>query len=349
MNYEELKKLLDDPAFNENHLVDFKADVPESSVPNLAKDISSFANAMGGRIYIGINDDKTLKSNKIIYPISRWAEIDAEELSSGTRRKIARFLSHNLSFTVTPIKRPGHTEPILIIEIFKSETICGYRREQDCSFEFWHRTDSQNSPMGIAEIINKSLGSHHQREQLIISREFAKLLKRRLGMVAIAIHIAYGEIREGKPLINQSIPESSINKIKNLKTMIIPESKKTYTNLASLAFLSANINSDLKLLAIALTNKLVKVIADNGIWNIDDKTLGMLKQREIDPQNDIRLEIFYQSNALLKDYQCLLDIEVEIDKKISDLEAAGLSLFSTSEDFNQEYSLPCSGDLPRSA
>jgi len=176
--------------------------------------------------------------------------------------------------------------------------------------------------MGIAEIINKSLGSHHYREQLIISREFAKLLIRRVGMVALMIHQAYQNMKDGKFLLGELIPKTSINKIGYSKEMVITESKKTYTNLAGLAFLSANINSDLKQLAIGLTNKLAKIIADNSIWNINDKTLDMIKQREINPLHDIRSEFFYESNALLKDYQCLLDIEVEINKKIAALEAA---------------------------
>lgn len=73
MNYEELKKLSDDPAFNENHFVDFKADVPEDSVPNLAKDISSFANAMGGAFILGLMMIKHLKAirSSIQFPNGR--------------------------------------------------------------------------------------------------------------------------------------------------------------------------------------------------------------------------------------------------------------------------------------
>lgn len=321
MTYDELKNLLDDPYFNESHLIDFKADVPEINVPDLAKDISSFANAIGGRIYIGINDDKTLKDNEITYPISKWDSMDAEDLSNGTRRKIARCLSHNLPFTVTPIKRPSHITPILIIDIFKSETICGYRKGQDSSFEFWHRTGAGNSPMEIAEIINKSLGSHHYREQLIISNEFAKLLIRRFGMVAIAIHQAYRNKENDKFLLRQLIPKTSINKIGYLKEMVITESNKTYANLVSLSFLSANISSNLKQLAIGLTNKLAKVIADDSLWTIDNNRLDTLKKTEITSQYDLRVVFLNESNALLIDYQNLLDIAAEIDQKIGNLEA----------------------------
>lgn len=323
MTYEELKKLLDDPDFNESQFVDFKSDVNETNVPDLAKDISSFANSMGGRIFIGIKDDKKIKDNEILYPISGWSSMDAEKLSNATRRKISNHLSLNLPFTVTPIKRPSHNNPILIINIFKSETICGYRKGLSSSFEFWHRTDRQNSPMGIAEIINKSLGSHHHKEQLIISREFSKLLTRRFGMVALAIHQAYQNKEDGRFLLGQLIPETSINKIGYLKEMVISESKRTYQNLASLAFLSANISPSLKQLAISLTNKLAKVIADDSIWNIDNNQLDALKQREINSQHDTRLYFFNESNALLIDYQNLLDIRKEIDQKIDELEATG--------------------------
>lgn len=325
MTYEELKKLLDDPDFNESQFVDFKADVTETSVSDLAKDISSFANAKGGRIFIGINDDKTIKENEILYPISGWASMDAEDLSNATRRKISRLLSHNLHFTVTPVKRPNHNNPILIINIFKSETICGYLKGSNSSFEFWHRTDRQNSPMGIAEIVSKSLGSHHHKEQLIISREFAKLLIRRFGMVAVAIHQAYQNKEDGKFLLGQLIPETSINKIGYLKEMVISESNRTYANLASLSFLSANINSNLKQLAISLTNKLAEVISDDGAWNIDNNQLDKLKKSKINFQHDLRIYFYKNSNALLIDYQNLLDIKKEIDQKIDDLEATGSS------------------------
>jgi predicted HTH transcriptional regulator len=348
MTNEELTKHLEDSSFDEGQFIDFKGEIEHNKEYDLAKDISSFANAQGGRIFIGIENNKELKNNPICYPIKNWESMNSEDLSNQTRNKLSNFLSHSLHFTVTPVNIPNKKCPILIIEISKSATICGYRRTLNSSYEFWHRIDRQNVAMGIAQIIEKSLGSNHHREQLIISREFAKLLKQRFRMVVVAIHTAYGETKEGKSFINQPIPESSINKIRNLKTMVIPASKKTYTNLASLSFLSANINSDLKQLAIALTNKLAKVIADDGSWNLDDKTLGMLKQRETNPPDDIILDFFYQSNSLLKDYQCLLDIEVEINKKITALEAAGLSPFSTSVDFNQEYSLSCSGDLPHS-
>lgn len=107
--------------------------------------------------------------------------------------------------------------------------------------------------------------------------------------------------------------------------MIISESNRTYANLASLAFLSANINSNLKQLAISLTNKLAEVISDHGAWSIDNNQLDKLKQSKINFPHDLRLYFYKNSNALLMDYQNLLDIKKEIDQKIDDFEATGSS------------------------
>lgn len=126
-------------------------------------------------------------------------------------------------------------------------------------------------------------------------------------------------------MLGQLIPETSINKIGYLKEMIISESNRTYANLASLAFLSANINSNLKQLAISLTNKLAEVISDHGAWSIDNNQLDKLKQSKINFPHDLRLYFYKNSNALLMDYQNLLDIKKEIDQKIDDFEATGSS------------------------
>jgi Putative DNA-binding domain len=329
MTFEELTQLLADPSFDESQFVDFKAEVIANKVDALAKDISSFANSMGGRLFIGVGNDKSFNNTGIQYPISNWKSMDSEDISNATRLKISKFLSHNLHFTVTPIARPHQADPILVIEVPTSETICGYRPTHDKAWEFWHRLDRQNSPMGIAQIIGKSLGTHHYMEQLTISREFAKLLIRRVGMVEIAIHQAYQNVRDGKFLVGQLIQKNLINKIGHLKEMVVSESEKTYENLSSLAFLSANISTDLKQLAISLTNKLAKITAKNSIWSLPNDQLDKLKANPITQPYDTRVYLLEESNALIKDYQSLLNVKEEIDQKIADLEAANGSSFSS--------------------
>lgn len=176
MTYEELKKNLEDSSFDEGQFIDFKAEIEQNKEYDLAKDISSFANAQGGRIFIGIENNKEFKNNPIHYPIKNWESMNSEDLSNATRNKLSNFLSHRLHFTVTPVKIPENKFPVLIINISKSETICGYRKTLDSSFEFWHRVETHNVPTSIAQIIEKSLGSHHFKEQLIISRKFTNLL-----------------------------------------------------------------------------------------------------------------------------------------------------------------------------
>jgi predicted HTH transcriptional regulator len=329
MTFEELTQLLADPSFDESQFVDFKAEVIANKVDDLAKDISSFANSMGGCLFIGVGNDKSFNNNDIQYPISNWKSMDSEDISNATRLKIAKFLSHNLHFTVTPIARPHQADPILVIEVPTSETICGYRPAHDKAWEFWHRLDRQNSPMGIAQIIGKSLGTHHYMEQLTISREFTQLLIRRVGMIDMAIHQAYQNMKDGKFLVGQFLPKESANNIGYLKDMVISEAEKAYANLASLAFLSANISTNLKQLAISLTNKLVKITSKDSIWNVSNDKLDSLKKKSITSPFDPRLHFLAESNALIKDYQSLLNVKEEIDQKIADLEAANGSSLSS--------------------
>ena len=176
--------------------------------------------------------------------------------------------------------------------------------------------------MGIAQIIEKSLGTHHYTEQLMISREFTQLLIRRVGMIDLAIHQAYQNMKDDKYLVGQFIPRESANNIGYLKDMVISEAEKAYANLASLAFLSANISTNLKQLAISLTNKLVKITSKNSIWNLSNEKLDKLKKNSITSPFDLRLYFLAESNALIKDYQSLLQFKKEIDEKIAQLEAA---------------------------
>lgn len=317
MTYEELQQLLNDPDFDENQFNDFKSEVLTDKAKDLARDICAFANALGGRLFIGIRDNKTFNDSAIQYPIRNWESMDSEALSNATRLKIAPHLSHNLYFTVTPVKRPQQNTPVLIIEIEKSQTIYGYRPANDKSWEFWHRLDRQNSPMGAAEIVDKCLGLQHFQEQLTISNEFCDLLIRRVGMITVAIHMAYQNQKNGKFPCNEQINETSLNNISHLKSIVISEAGKTYTNLSSLAFLSANINSKLKQLAISLTNKLATITSDNSIWNISDSVLDKLKENPVISSFDVRAELLQESNALIKDYQSLLAIKEEIKEQMT--------------------------------
>lgn len=328
MTFEELGKLLGDPDFDEGQFVDFKAKITAEKIHELAKDISAFANSLGGRIIIGVRNDKTLEDDTE-FPVINWEKKNSEAITNATRSKIAKLLSHNLHFTINPINITVIKPPVLIIDISKSETICGCRPTPDKAWEFWHRLDRQNSPMGIAQIIEKSLGTHHHREQLTISRDFAQLLISRVGMIDLAIHQAYQEMTDGKFLVGQLIPKESINNIGYLKDIVILEAEKAYANLASLAFLSANISANLKQLAISLTNKLVKITANDSIWSISNDRLDKLKANSITSPFDLRWHFLAESNALIKDYQILLRIKEEIDEKIAQFEAAnGNSLSS---------------------
>jgi predicted HTH transcriptional regulator len=321
MTYDELKELLGDPDFDEGQFVDFKAEITVDKVHELAQDISAFANSLGGRLFIGIRNDKTFQKNTK-FPITKWEVMNSESITNGIRSKIAKFLSHSLHFKISPINTTTDNSPVLIIDISKSETICGYRPALDKAWEFWHRIDRQNSPMGISQIIEKSLGTHHFVEQLTMSREFAQLLLRRVGMIVMAIHQAYQNMKDGKFLVGQFIPKESANNIGYLKDMVISEAEKAYANLASLAFLSANISTNLKQLAISLTNKLVRITSKDSIWNLSNENLDKLKKKSITSPFDFRLNLLAESNALIKDYQSLLQIKKEIDEKIAQLEAA---------------------------
>ncbi len=328
MTYEELKELLGNSDFDEGQYVDFKAEITTDKDHELAKDISAFANSLGGRLFIGIRNDKTFQDGTE-FPVKNWKKMNAEAITNATRSKIAKFLSHNLHFEIQPVNTPEGKSTVLIIDISKSDTICGFRAQSDTSWEFWHRLDRQNSPMGIAQIIEKSLGTHHHREQLTISRDFAQLLISRVGMIDLAIHQAYQEMTDGKFLVGQLIPKESINNIGYLKDMVILEAEKAYANLASLAFLSANISANLKQLAISLTNKLVKITAKHSIWSLSNDRLDKLKENSITSPFDLRWHFLAESNALIKDYQSLMRIKKEIDQKIAQLEAAnGNSLSS---------------------
>lgn len=328
MTYEELRELLGNPDFDEGQYVDFKAEIKTEKVHELAQDISAFANSLGGRLFIGIRNDKTFQ-NGTEFPVKNWMTMNSEAITNATRSKIANFLSHNLHFEIKPINTPEGKSPVLIIDISKSDTICGYRAKPDTSWEFWHRLDRQNSPIGIAQIIEKSLGTYHHLEQLTTSKEFVHLLTRRVGMINVAIHQAYqGKIDE-EFLVGHLIPQDSINNIGPFKEMVISEAEKTYSNLASLAFLSANISSELKQIAISLTNKIAKITSKDSIWRLSNKNLDELKKNSITSPHDLRRYLLNESNALINDYQSLLRIKKEIDQKIAQLEAAsGNSLSS---------------------
>lgn len=320
MTYEELTKHLEDPSFDEGQFIDFKAEIEQHNENELAKDISSFANAQGGRIFIGIKNNKEFKNDPINYPIRGWESMNSEDLSNSTRNKLSNFLSHSLHFTVNPVNIPDKNYPVLIIEISKSTTICGYRKKLNSSFEFWHRVDTQNVPTSMAQIIEKSLGSHHYKEQLNISKEFANLLNQRIINICISVQISYG--KSGAIKFMELIDDASIKKINSSIEQVVYTSEIAYANLASLAFLSANIQTDLKQLAISLTNKLAEITARASIWRCCDNKLNLYKRIEnIQIFNPLK-DFHDGSNTLIGYYHSLQHIIKDVDKKIIQLEVS---------------------------
>ena len=114
----------------EGQFVEFKAAVSSS----LARELVAFANSEGGRVYLGVADDKVV----------RGANIDNRLLSQV--KDIARHCDPPVEINTVPFKFGGHD--ILMVEVFE-----GTQKPYGCADGYFLRTGPSSQKMNRDELL----------------------------------------------------------------------------------------------------------------------------------------------------------------------------------------------------
>ncbi len=309
MEYEKFKIIFKDDNFDESHYCDFKRKYEESQIFELAKDISSFANADGGRIYIGIDNDKKLSGEETEFPVKNWENIDSEKLTCGTRGKLTNYLSHQINFRIEKISIPNYKKPIIYIEINASQFLLGCRENQGKPFVFFNRVERENLPMSYAQIISKANGSDVYFNKIKLSREFCKIISNQLLKICTFIHLSYDNTNNGSKILDL-ISVNKKDQINEQKKVVSSECKKMHFHLAGLAFLASNILDELKEFCILLLADLDDVISEFSIWEMSISSIQKSKNSD---SFCIKSRLLYRSNALIEKYNKFLLITQKIE------------------------------------
>jgi predicted HTH transcriptional regulator len=310
MKYEEFKILYEDESFTESHHCDFKRKYKEDDIFELAKDITSFGNADGGRIYIGINNNKDFSNDETEFPVKKWETIDTEKLTCGTRGKLSNYLSHPIDFKVERIFIPKISKPIIYIDIRPSKFLLGCRENTGKPFLFFNRVDRENLPLTYAQIISKANGSDTYINKLKLSKAFSKIISRQLMKICTYIHLSYSDTKN-EIKISNSIPENKKDKINDQKIVVVLECEKMHFHLAGLAFLAANILDELKEFCILLLADLDGIISDFSIWKM---SISDIKKTISSDFFCTKTSLLSESNTLIDKYNKLLLISQEIEE-----------------------------------
>jgi hypothetical protein len=309
MNAEELNQRLCSPEFDENQRIDFKRELEKEKQSDLAKDISAFANESGGQIFIGINNDRTVYKGNKKFIISNWQNMDSESITNATRSCLKSYWSHPLNFTIETIPYPEITQPILVINIDKSQIISGWRNSNDKSFEFWVRIDRQNNPMGISQIIDKSQLSKINFDKEKVTLQLLEFIENKLKSISSAIHTAY-KLKQGMGNLTyqprELISKGILKDIGYLKSQVVVQAEQLHTNLSGLSFLSANIPDDIKSFCMVILNKMQETIGPGSVWHLPNEELEKLKNT-----NNAKyiLDIYFEkSNEIILLYDTVLKI-----------------------------------------
>ncbi len=154
----------------ENQRLEFKKTIVSTPAPEIARDVSSFANAEGGFIIIGCMEDAKTKKSTGFYSLP-----DTEAVRKKLRDACAKYIDEPLAVFPTALQTNAG-ENIVVLFVPKSPSLRAV--VFDGKTEFWKRVGVDKRPMNPAEIRARMNQAQNAADLLLAQRRLASDLTR---------------------------------------------------------------------------------------------------------------------------------------------------------------------------
>jgi Putative DNA-binding domain len=259
MQYSEFEKWILNN--KEGHVIDFKEGCLVSNSADIALDVASFANANGGDLVYGVNDNKEF-TGCTNFVVSRWMSLNAEQIENGLRNKLNGHWTHPVLFEIQVID--DCNKRFLRLTVFQANTLTGFikkRNDPNCAIQYWKRIGRQKLVMNHAEIVAAAEQERFRTNRQAIETTFAEHLLGRMKFLYVSIFQAYGytcRIGEIRPSRLDSTHLSKF--VPGRRGLMGNEAASIHDELKGLSFLGLSLDDDLKKVVMILLNALKTIV-----------------------------------------------------------------------------------------